>query len=622
MDEKLDPLRLLWIGTPGAGTSEDLEKPADASGTVTIHLPASVVGANIRRTVSVKYAVQRHNLWTQSDELPLNVLDFQDPDKDLPRPEVPQADNGVLDLMEFIGDADVLVEPWPFIAKGQFASISLEGSTSTGNYIIEVLKNHPITDQQALYGLEETLLKSELVKLLHSSPATVKCKVIFDGSTDEAVAIELPKLPLIIRTRYDYVTPVITKVLDPRGKEIPEAGFTYDKRVTFRGTATRGEKVEVKINDVPKGTPDTDAMWSWECPADSLTEGLHTITIKALYDADEPIGKPRTFTVGIATKPSITEMSDSKGPVPHSGSTYSIKAQALYGDHLESPARTFTVKAHILPTLTSVRHSGGELGEGLITYDASVTLTGEVTPRYDVQVYDNKNQKPIIVSANERGTWTTSLPIDAGRHEVYVKALATDQQSNSRSFTREIVPPLFIDPSHAVLSGYLVRHTNRPVTHPHPGTHLTRTAKGGVLPYSFSTDTPSRIQVDAISGEVIGIRNGVGKVIVTDARGSTASYPITIQNVWYIASYGATLYDWATMEATANNAGGKIPAIADYYNMRDAYHGDPGQYPNDFHWTNDRHAWGAPWLIRPSDGVVYGSNDNGKVACIGVLMST
>jgi hypothetical protein len=272
--------------------------------------------------------------------------------------------------------------------------------------------------------------------------------------------------------------------------------------------------------------------------------------------------------------------------------------------------------------LNSVRHSGGELVERGITFDSSVTLTGTSTPLYNVRVYDNGSPKH-TVGTQQNGTWTTSLAIAAGAHAVYVKALATDQPSNTRNFTRSVVPPLYIDTSDVTISGYLVRRADRPITHPHPNTHYTRGASGGTSPYSYSTDTPARLQVDAISGRVIGIRNGSGRVIVTDSRGSTASYRVTIQNVWYIASYGAGRHNLATMIATANNAGGRLPSIRDYQSMVEAYgRTDPGGYANDFHWTSDTHVLGSHWLCRPTDGVVYGSNDNGRVGCIGVLLPT
>jgi len=953
MDETLDILKLLWQGTPGPGTSIDIEKPAEASGTVRFHLPPLVVGANIGRSVEVRYALQRHRLWTNSEELLLNVLDFQDPETELPRPEVPEAKAGELLLMELAGNAKVLVNAWPFIALGHFVWLYIEGQVSTGAYRIDLLTAHEVNSTQLTQGLNETLLKTELLKLLHGSNATVVCKVSFDNSRDEDTAIVFPKLPLVIRQHYEYVTPVITTVKTALGTVIPEAGQTYDKRLTIEGTATRDEKVDIQINGISKGMPTVNASSEWTLTVD-LIEGLHRVEAIAQYDADDKVSDPRTFTIAVATKPSITAVTDASGPVddndttyftevtvsvhadsnqtmqlyegaaaigspitlggngegstklqnlntktypikakatygdqlesavrtfkvaeatapvisevrdsngdiknngttfdsrvtiigtaipdqriqiyngttpiapdtlvddkgiwtktltnlnpagyrilakglygtqPESGvrvftvlealapiislisdskgeilpngstfdttvtitgrasekqrvqiyddttaitpdtpvddtgkwtktltglsttihkikaralygtqpesavrnftvavsttprivsvtdaqgsignngttyenevtvtvsadsgqrvqlyngtapigspitlgsngsgttrlsslsqsSTYVLKAKALYGNQLESPTHTFTVRAHLAATLTSVRHSGGELGNGGVTRDSSVTLSGAVTPGFYVRIYDN-NAPQHWALGHSSGVWTTTLTIGAGGHSVFVRAETTGQQSQTRSFTREVIPTLHIDQSQGYLGGQLIRHTNRAVTHPPAGASLVRNASGGVPPYRYSSETPNILEVDINSGRVIGVRNGSGRVRVTDSRGTSASYGVTVQNVWYIANYGGR-YNWAQANNTAASAGGRIPSLAQWHALRGAYgNADPGQYAFDWYWTTDTHAWGSPWLHRPADGQTYGSNDNGKVGCIGVIL--
>lgn len=482
MDPELDTLALKWRGTPGAGTSEDLENPAEASGKVTFHLPPAVVGANIRRAVQVSYDVQRYGRWTSSETLPLNILGFQSPDKELPRPQVPQAVDAVLDLMEFTGDASVLVKPWPFIAARQLVWLVVEGHTNTGIYNIDLLKAHSITAQQATRGLNELLLKTELLKLLHISPATVKCKVIFDGSTSEASAIDFPSLPLTIRTRYDYVTPLITSVKDAHNNEVSEAGLTYDKRVTIHGTATRGEKVDVKINGDSKGQVDVIPPGIWEFPTQDLPPGQQRITVEALYDADPVVSPPRTFKVGVAIAPEITGVTDVRGTVAHNGTTYetsvtvavkadpdqsvqlydgdatigspislnaagtgtlqltnldrkaySLKARNLYGSGLESGIRKFTVAVHVAPFINSVRDAVGEVPNTGVTQYTNVTLVGSVTPGHQVQIYDNDVPKHTVGAPG--GSWTTSLPVAVGGHTITAKAVTTGQVSNARRFT-------------------------------------------------------------------------------------------------------------------------------------------------------------------------------------------
>lgn len=652
MDEALDTLTLKWLGTPGVGTSEDLELPAEVSGSVYFHLPASVVGANIRRSVSVNYDVERYGLWTPSDGLPLDVLDFQDPENDLPRPKVPQAVDAVLDLMEFAGDPRVLVDVWPFIAKGHLTWVYLEGQTSTGSYRIDVLKAHPLNDSQVAAGLNDPLLRSELLKLLHSSRAVVKCKVIFDNSTEESAAIDFPALPLTIRTRYDYVTPVITRVLNPQGQEIPEGGLTYDKRVTIHGTATRGEKVEIKVNGIIEGTPLASDSWAWECPVDGLEEGMQTVTVKALYDADVPVGNPRTFTIGVATKPSITAVTDSIGPVAHNGVTYdgevtvtvladpdqrvqlydgaasigspidldgagkgltkltaltqkpyAIKVRALYGEQLESPVHNFTVKPHLAVTLTSVRHSGGELGNGGSTIDTSVTLTGTITPFYKVQIFHNNNPQQNLLPSDASGTWRTTLSINLGDHAVYAKAVSTEQKSATRTFKR--ISPMSFDTSPATLSGktYIcVGYNAMPNTN--AGNSLLRQASGGIGAITYSSNNSAVAAVDA-RGFVTARGNGQAVITARDSAQQSKSFIVYVTSVIYCVWLGTG--NWNTIAGAAKGQGTRIPSYDELYEIFHAYSGRWPMY-NHHYWSTTSSNYWWPKLAYKTVYLVSGAN--------------
>ncbi|MFJ5238080.1 Ig-like domain-containing protein [Pseudomonas neuropathica] len=657
MDEALDTLALKWRGTPGAGTSEDLEQPAEPSGIVTFHLPSSFVGANIRRSVDVNYDVQRYGLWTPSEALPLNILDFQDPENDLPTPHVPQADKAVLDLMEFVGDARVLVNVWPFIAKGQRTWLYVEGETSTGSYRIDVLRDHQISDQQVAGGLDEPLLRSEILILRHSSPAVVKCKVIFDNSTEETAAIEFPALPLTIRTRYDYVTPAITRILNPQGQEIPEAGLTYDKRVTIHGTATRGEKVEIRVNGVPKGTPQATDLWEWESPADGLVEGLQTITVKALYDADVPDGNPRTFTIGIATKPSITAVNDSKGSVAHNGITYdreitvavmadpdqrvqlydenapigdpvtldgegngstklstlalksyAIKVRALYGEQLESPAHNFTVTPHKAVTLTSVRHSGGELSNGGPTVDTSVVLTGEVTPLYQVQIYDLGAATHIIVSADAKGIWTTPFAIALGEHSVYAKALSTEQISTTRTFRR--IHPMSFNENPVTLGGKTYICAGYPNLFPTPnsGNSILRSATGGTGTITYRTSNSAVAAVDS-RGFVTARGRGTATITATDTAQQSKSFTVTVTNV--ILCFGGGNGGWNMANRNVAAVGARIPSMGELNEIHAAY-GASWPMGNHHYWSTDRGSDWWPFKSRRTKYLVWGGYGDAK----------
>jgi hypothetical protein len=454
MNPDRDMLRLKWLGTPGAGTSDDLELPGSPTGTVQFHLPHSVVGANIGRRVSVEYEVTRYTITTPSQMLDLYVSDFQDPENELPHPHVPQAQNNILDLMTFSGDAKAVLAIWPYIALKQRLWFYLTGQTSSGaSHTIPLISGEEITPPQVSSGLNESLLRSELMKLGHSTPANVICKVAFDGSEEENTACVFPQLPLTIRTRYDYVQPVITGVTDSRG-EVAEDGKTRDEKVTVTGTATRGESVEL-FDNVTKsmGTALVGADSIWRREIGPLTEKPYSITAKALYDADPVSSEPRTFTVKFAQTPEILSVTDSRGTVAEGATTYdnsvlvagsatpnlqiqlqennqpgptldvddkgnwnhrfnnlkvqpySIVAKALYDiDPALSPPRTFNVAQAVTPTISRVSDIRGEIALNGTTYYRTVTLTGKASPNEKI-ILRNADTAIDTIDVTGSGDW-------------------------------------------------------------------------------------------------------------------------------------------------------------------------------------------------------------------------
>ncbi len=280
----------------------------------------------------------------------------------------------------------------------------------------------------------------------------------FDASLEERDAIEFPSLLLTIRTRYDYLTPVITGVSDSR-REIEEGGTTFDDAVTFKGTATRGERVELfDATSQSMGTADVNAASAWECELKNLTERLYRINAKALYDAVPVSSEPRTFTVNFAMTPTIDSVTDSKGQVAPGGSTYdnvvtltgsanpdqkveilddavskgtldvdargkwelhltvlavaahNITAKALYDvDPISSPVRSFRVLQTITPTISSVTDIRGAVNNGGTTYYTAAALSGKASPNEQIQLLDNNVPIGNPINVTAAGTWTYEL---------------------------------------------------------------------------------------------------------------------------------------------------------------------------------------------------------------------
>ncbi|UIN52672.1 Ig-like domain repeat protein [Pseudomonas kribbensis] len=488
MDPALDIIPLHWIGTPGAGTSTDLELPGHSSGSVNFHLPLTIIGPNINKTVDVKYFVRRYGHETESESLGLRVTGFDDPENDLPRPQVRQSANQILDLMTFSGDANTLVSKWHYIALKQRIWLRLEGKTAAGSdHVIRMLDGVEITPAQVSSGLNEVLLRSELMKLGHSTPANVICKVSFDGTNQEVNAIEFPKLSLTIRTRYDWLTPKITHVTDANG-EVTEGGETFFEQVTIKGTATRDEKVEIFDGSTSHGNVDVGVDGIWSKTLLNLQIKDYHITAHALYAADPVSSLIRAFTVKAAVPPTITNAQDSKGTVipdrgttvdttvkltgsasegeqveifdgaaskgnatadPSTGiwtkdltglsvATHSFTAKALYGAGQTSGARTLTVTAVVAPTITNAQDSKGTvIPDRGTTVDTTVKLTGSASKGEQVEIFDGAASKGNATADPSTGIWTKDLTgLSVAAHSFTAKALyGAGQTSGARTLT-------------------------------------------------------------------------------------------------------------------------------------------------------------------------------------------
>ncbi|WP_434707910.1 hypothetical protein J3P75_19850 [Pseudomonas sp. R1-1] len=278
------------------------------------------------------------------------------------------------------------------------------------------------------------------------------------------------------------VTPTITSVRDSKG-EVAAGGITFDTSVTLSGKASPNQKVEIFDGVTSKGEVLVDANGNWTLPLTALSATAHSTTVKALYGSN-PVSAARTFTVAVATAPTITTVRDSVGEVTQGGTTFdtsvtlsgkaspnqkveifdgvtskgdvlvdangnwtlpltalsatahSITVKALYGSNPVSAARTFTVAVATAPTITTVRDSVGEVTQGGTTFDTSVTLSGKASPNQKVEIFDGVTSKgDVLVDAN--GNWTLPLTaLSATAHSITVKALyGSNPVSAARTFT-------------------------------------------------------------------------------------------------------------------------------------------------------------------------------------------
>ncbi|MEX6663592.1 hypothetical protein [Pseudomonas sp. W2-17] len=484
--EPQDLITLMWLGSPGIGSPADQEKPGAVSGQVDFTVPATVVGANIGRDVSVSYRVKRYTSEKQSDALLLPVLPFADPDKDLPHPAITQADSQTLtlNLATFTGNGTATVAKWPFILDGQRVWLRLEGETGTGgSYTITLLDGVALTVAQASAGLSISVPRTELEKLGQDTRLTVVCNVAFDGVASESTAVQFPRTAYTFKLHHDWVSPHIVSIRDSKG-EVADGGITFDTTLSINGTSTVETELDILDGSNRLVTVKANSSGAWSGSLPGLTVKNYSLKANAL-DGSGMVSPPRGFQVVANLTPTITQVLGSNGPISNGGSTvetsvtvsgqgspdqqielfdgqtskgtartnsagtwsltlsglavasHPLKAKALYGTLPESAIWTVIVAAAVTPTITSIKDSKNvEIPPDGFTVATDVVLTGSASANLQVEIFDGMASLG-KVSANAAGQWTLPLTgLNAAIHKMKAKAdYASYPESPVRSFT-------------------------------------------------------------------------------------------------------------------------------------------------------------------------------------------
>ncbi|MCI3205536.1 MULTISPECIES: hypothetical protein [Pandoraea] len=229
--EPTDLIELVWDGGSDFG-----QVPGTAAGFVDIEVDADKVLAYIGKTVTVHYMVIRESGYYASGVLDLTVNEFEP--GDLPTPEIPQADGGVLRLADFDGDPRVTVEPWRAIAVGQKVWLRVHGTLANGQSDTIVLwQASGVTAGEVTAGLSKAIPRARLEALKDASDLRVEMKVTFDGGSDEAQASLFPELRLKIEVAPDLGVEPSQMVLN--GLAVRQDGWPSTGRDAPGNTGTR-----------------------------------------------------------------------------------------------------------------------------------------------------------------------------------------------------------------------------------------------------------------------------------------------------------------------------------------------------------------------------------------------
>lgn len=153
--------------------------------------PGNLDNPRITKTITIKSTV------TRTCEV-LSDLEFSVPTL-LSEPEILEADDHVLHLGTFTGDATVFVKKWSFMEVGHSGCLAVNGTLKDGSpYTVGLMIDEPITAQEVENGISRALAREELERFRHDSPLTVVFKTTVDACCEEGTVVVFPVLKVTV----------------------------------------------------------------------------------------------------------------------------------------------------------------------------------------------------------------------------------------------------------------------------------------------------------------------------------------------------------------------------------------------------------------------------------------
>lgn len=219
----------------------------------------------------------------------------------LPMPSVPEATNGVIDLVELAGDATVKVSPWSMIEPGQTVWLTVTGPG--GVPTLRLLEAYPLSAAQVNTGIRETVARAELEKITVGGKVTVQFKVGFRGESDEEVAVVFPE------ASYEIAKSLLEDFESASDGGVPPGGKRYLPSMVM---TCKAGSVDIRTDDDPYFAPyitrryvalDRNASLSMElnAPAKSFTFGVSTSWASPLNVSAYDAGGDLLFSLVVPT---------------------------------------------------------------------------------------------------------------------------------------------------------------------------------------------------------------------------------------------------------------------------------------------------------------------------------
>ncbi len=184
------------IGLYFNGDNTFVPQDGSSSGIVIFNVNPSHVAKALGKNISVGYVVARASGAITSELLTLNVLPLMEGDMKMVKiTQATESTPGALDLSTFAGDAEVVIDPWPFIAEDQ--PVWLDMISGSGPQ--PIMTAYPVTPAQVTKGITYPISRPLLEVIPDGSLLEFAAKVQLDGTEFETGAQPFPALKLLLQ---------------------------------------------------------------------------------------------------------------------------------------------------------------------------------------------------------------------------------------------------------------------------------------------------------------------------------------------------------------------------------------------------------------------------------------
>ena len=174
-------------------------KPSSSGASSSDSSPGVLDSPGVTKTITIR----RTRVCEVITDLTFSVAAFAQ----LPTPQVPQSEDGILDLRTFTGDATIFIEKWVFMETGQKCWLDCTGKQKDGSdHTVHVMVGKAITAADVKNGLSRTLPRVELEKFANRTQLTIVFKTELDACCEKGEKIIFPALKLTLRKPYRDLT--------------------------------------------------------------------------------------------------------------------------------------------------------------------------------------------------------------------------------------------------------------------------------------------------------------------------------------------------------------------------------------------------------------------------------